>query len=359
MNIKKYGKILKKFFGEDITSENIINFEQKVIDTRPCRIPFENFEIYSNGEVYPCCADMLNYEKPAGSILTQSFNEIWNGEMLTDLRQRVLKGDYSCCKRDICSAYEPFNGEPTDYKKGPKEIKICYDFECNYSCINCRNFIKSNTPEELSLYNNVYLPKILDAAANVKMITLSGSGDPLFSRHSKHLIKELIQKYPDIKIRLHTNGSLMNEETLRELGIENNIYGVSVSLDAATPKTYRKIRRSNAFNKVVKNLEMISEWKKQGKIEWITINFVVQILNYEEMPAFVKLARSLDAKAFFTTYRPWQTSDIYKKYDEIAVFEPHNKYYKKLVKILHNRIFKDEKHCSLEPSLQNIAFEVR
>lgn len=49
----------------------------------------------------------------------------------------------------------------------------------------------------------------------------------------------------------------------------------------------------------MKNLEFISEWKKQGKINLLMLNFVVHLMNYKEMPDFVKLAQRLDAIAFF------------------------------------------------------------
>ena len=40
---------------------------------------------------------------------------------------------------------------------------------------------------------------------------------------------------------------------------------------------------------------------------------------------------------------------------EVAVFEPTNKHYKDFVRIMHNPVFKDKKHCILEPKLFEIA----
>ena len=328
-------------------------FAKKNIDTRPCKKPFECFEIHRNGNVFTCCPDFLKGKFSVGNIEKQDFHEIWNGKILTDLRKRMLKGDFSKCNRNICCIYEPYpEGEiPADYEKGPKDIKISYDFECNYKCITCRDEIRVNTSEKLELFDNVYLPKIIKASKNAKILSLLGSGEPLFSKHSKNLLQKLVKDSPDIKIHLFTNGLYAEEETLRELGILNNIQGFSVSLDAATRETYKKIRGVDAFEKVIKNLEVMSEWKKQGKIEWVTINFVVHLLNYKEMPAFVELAQKLDIMALFSTYRPWKDAKFYKRYREIAVFERKNKYYDDLVRILKNPIFQDKAHCSLEPRL--------
>ena len=338
-----------------VKKENICN---QNMDTRPCRIPFERIEIYPEGVVYTCCHDFLKDKKIAGNFDNQSFKEIWNGKVFNKIRKHLKKGDFSMCRRELCGEYSPYEGEiPPDYKKGPKEIKISYDRECNYKCLTCRDEIVINSPERMKLLENIYLPKILDAVRNAEVITIAGSGDPFFSRHSRHLLKEIIKIRPNIKIRINSNGYFLTEEVLTELGIQNNILGVSVSLDSTKRETYEKILRTDAFDRVIKNLEVMSEWKKQGKIEWIILNFVVHIINYREMPEFVKLAQRLDAIAFFSTYRPWDSCELYKKYDEMAVFEPKHEHYKEFAEMMHNPVFQDKQHCVLEGKLQEIALQ--
>ena len=359
----KYGTILAGaggfcfFCKNNIVSANDDINKNSSFDKRPCRKPFEAFEIYENGEVFTCCADFLKDKRAVGNIETQDIDEIWNGKVITEMRKKVLNGDFSMCNRDICVLYEPCSAEEIspDYTKGPKEIKINYDYECNYNCIKCRDNIIINSPQKQELYDTVYLPKVIKIAQNAEIVSISGSGDPLFSRHSRKLMKGLASTYPDIKFKLMTNGFLMNEKFLKEIGIENNIQGVSVSIDAVNRETYRQILRTDAFDIVMQNLELMSEWKKQGKINWITMNFVVHLMNYKEMPEFVKLAQKLDAIAYFTVYRPTGQTEYKNKYNEIAVFEKTNEHYGELVKILHNPVFKDEKHCYLQPCLLDIA----
>ena len=361
----KYGTVLAGVGGACLLCKNggvifkgkpadIKSFQ---MDTRPCKIPFECLEIHPDGNVYTCCPDFIKGRVPVGNIKEQGYNEIWNGEKLNDFRQKILKGDFSMCNRDICCCYKPCSKDdiPSDYKKGPQEIKICYDFECNYNCITCRDEIKINTPEEMKLYDEVYLPKVVEIAKNAKIVTLSLSGDALFSRHTRKLMRTIAGKYPDIKFYLHTNGYLLDEENLTELGIKDNILWIDVSVDSVKRETYKKILRADGFDRVIKNLELMAEWKKQGKIERITINFVVHLMNYKEMPEFVKLAQRLDAVAFFSAYRPWTSAEYYRLYNEVAVFEPTNKHYKEFVKILKNPIFQDKDHCFLEARLADIA----
>jgi len=333
------------------------NIENPLTETRPCKIPFVFCEIQEHGNVRPCCLDFLKNKTPAQSIENVDLLEVWNGKAFSELREKVIKSDFSMCNRDICTLYTPCSADeiPADYTKGPKEIKICYDYECNYNCLTCRDKVKTNTPEEMKLFDEVFLPKIVKTAANAEVVSVLGSGDPLASRHTRHLIKELIKEYPNIKFNLFTNGFFLDEKNLTELGIQNNIHGLSVSVDSVCRETYKKILRTDAFDIVMKNLELMSEWNHPRKFEWFLINFVVHSMNYKEMPEFVKLAQKLDATAFFTTYRPWGTAEYHKKYNEAAVFEPSNEHYKELVKILHNPIFKDKEHCLLEARLFDIA----
>ena len=326
------------------------------LNTLPCKIPFINAEIALDGNVCTCCSTFLNI-KTTENIVDNDFNEIWNSPTLNELRSRVLNGDYSMCRRDLCCSYTPCSSDdiPSDYKNGPKVIKLSYDSECNNTCITCRDCLKINTPEQNLLYDNIYLPKIINLAKNAEIIGLSGSGDPLFSKHSRNVIKELIKHYPKIKFNLYTNGYLLNEKTINDLGISNNLFLVAVSVDAATRETYRKILRRDAFNIIMKNLKYISELKKQGKIDTLMLNFVVHLMNYKEMADFVKLAKKFDAMAYFSTYTPWHTTEYDKQYDNVAVFEPKNKYYKDFVKILKNSVFNDKEHCLLEPRLQNLS----
>jgi len=341
--------------GSVIFKENTADIKYPQMDTRPCLRPFVNLVLHNEGQVSPCCREFLKCD--AGNIEKQNLDEIWNGEIYTDLRQRILKGDYSMCNRDICCMYMPGSVDeiPSDYKKGPKVFTISYDFECNYRCITCRDTIITNTPQEMALYENVYSPKIKKIIKNVEVINLLGSGDPLFSRYSRHFMSEIVKEKPDIKFLLCTNGFLLDEKNLTDIGIQNNILGILISLNAVNRETYKKILRTDAFDRVMKNIELMAEWKKQGRIEWIRINFVTHLMNYKEMPDFVKLAQKLDITALFTVYRPWETAEYHKRYKEVAVFEPNNKHYKELAEILHNPVFKDEKHCMLEPRLLSIV----
>ncbi|MBQ2645202.1 SPASM domain-containing protein [bacterium] len=316
-----------------------------------CKIPFTHCEIYPDGELWSCCEPFFK-DISFGNIFEKPFNEIWNGKTFNEFRNKMLNGDFSNCHRDLCM-YSPINNIDTIKNcQYPEEILLCYDQECNYKCITCRDEILTYSDEELKKLEHISTKNILPIIKHVDKIIFSG-GDPLASRHARTLIKTVTKINPNIKINLQTQGYYLDKANMEKLGIKK-LDNVSISIHAATRNTYNKIMRKDAFNKIMKNLKFISEGKKQGKIGWIVLNFVVHSMNYKEMPAFVKIAEKYDATAHFWSYKPWPSAEMHKRYNEVAVFEPFHKDYPKLQKILHNPIFKSP-HCILYPELLKIA----
>jgi len=76
-----------------------------------------------------------------------------------------------------------------------------------------------------------------------------------------------------------------------------NFVEVTISLDTANPENYLQIRRMNFFNKVVENLKLLVQRKKELKLNTrIFINSVISHLNYKEIDALIELAKKLWSK---------------------------------------------------------------
>jgi len=67
-----------------------------------CKSPWENIVITPLGDIIPCLCGIGNYV--IGNIYNQPFDEIWNGEKITELRNAILNGDNKFCKQ--CGRYE-------------------------------------------------------------------------------------------------------------------------------------------------------------------------------------------------------------------------------------------------------------
>jgi sulfatase maturation enzyme AslB (radical SAM superfamily) len=112
--------------------------------------------------------------------------------------------------------------------------------------------------------------------------------------------------FPNLSVVLHTNGVLLTPRWWsRFKRIHGNIEKVDISIDAATPGTYATTRRGGNWNVLQSNIRFLCE---QGV--HVVAGFVVQRVNFTEMPEFVRLARTLGAaRVKFSLVLDWHTWD--------------------------------------------------
>lgn len=258
-----------------------------------CSQAFYNIEIYENGDIYNCCPHFQNYI-PIGNLFKMPFDEIWNSKRVQSYRENLLNGDFSMCN-PMCNKINNDEEIKEDCKsfmeKYPRFFAISSDNICNVKCRFCR---EKNLKSELSdkefikKIDSVFLPIMKDA----EFIRFGCSGEPFASTKEKELISRIINKYPQIKVQIFTNGLLANEQTLKKYKLYGKIDSLTVSIHAATKKTYEKIVRGGNFELLVKNLELYSDLKQNGLLNALDFVFVVYKENYTEIPDFIEFAKN-------------------------------------------------------------------
>lgn len=363
--VKNYNilaKILKGTKNEHTEIRPLIKTElsdyiQGVSDTKVCARPFHVLSITPGGFCITCCpAYIRNYT--LGQLSSENFSSIWNNTNAKSLRKALLNGDYCFCDLNTCIQMELTDKnnilnylEDKNTVKPPDTLYMGWDYDCNVACITCRNNIIKNDEQTLKYLQSIE-QGVLEACKNAKLFYTSGNGDPFGSSYASNLIKKVAQNNPDIKFYIHTNGILCTEKRCDELGIKDRISNVIFSIHAAKEETYNKIVRFGNFNKVMENLEWISERKRKGQIKSFILAFVVHKLNYKDMPEFVRIAEKYNATASFRYYRQWANNTEYD-YKDMAVFEKEHPEYPLLVSVLQDNIF-DSPNCNLDPSLRTI-----
>lgn len=318
-----------------------------------CNQPFNRIEIYENGDVYNCCPALVSYHL-IGNIFKTPFSEIWNGEKIQYLRKTILDGDYSLCS-NLCpqkkQGKHQRNAETivNDY---PEEISISTDNACNVRCKICRDefyHTEYNAKKLDKEIDEIWLPIL----KNAKSLRFGCSGEPFASYKEKLLIKRAAAKYPNIKFHIHTNGILTNEKMLKELNIYDKLDTITVSLHSASRWTYNKIVRGGNYGKVMKNLKLYSQMKKEGTLKNFRLVFVVYDENYKDMIDFVKLAKKNNAVACFWGLREVERTKINNNFKKHSIVNSENKHNKNLIKILKNSIF-DSDNVELYPELKEL-----
>lgn len=295
-----------------------------------CAKPFEYLEIEAlvDGKIpcYICCPQLV--PDVVGDFLTQDVDQIWNSEKLQKIRQSIHDESFEYCKQEDCPEIQSdslqdkrlLEGRLWDIavnKKvildgGPKTLNLNYDRTCNLACPSCRtDFISINTDvKERKAIEEIEKKMKDQCMEEAEEFIVCSSGDPFASKHFFSFLKTAdFSKNPKNKIQIVTNGVLFTEDKWNEL---SNIHGkvgmVCVSLDASREVTYKVVRKGGHWSSLMKNLEFIGSLLKKGEIEKFRMDFVVQDLNYREMPEFVDLGARFGAdEVFFQKIVSWDT----------------------------------------------------
>lgn len=150
---------------------------------------------------------------------------------------------------------------------------------CNFRCIHCLyNDTAYDASHDLSDDEALNLADSLINDFGIVQIVLTGG--EIFLRPK--LLMRLIEKFKsnNVGVALATNASLINQEHIDFLSKTLNAYTdrLQISLDGSTYETFKKIRQTDTFPKIVKNIELLA-----GNGLRITAVCTVNRINYHEV----------------------------------------------------------------------------
>lgn len=292
-----------------------------------CSRPFEDFQPTAGGKAYFCCQSWLPV--PIGDYRTETAEAIWNSPTAQELRRSVLDGDYRYCSRMHCSFLVnrslPKRSEVTDPRHRevlekrltvlpwrPKRVLLSHDRSCNLSCPSCRKEMIVAKKDEVDRLNALFETTLAPLLRDATIVNVTGSGDAFGSAHFRYVLKRLNRKeFPRLWVTLQTNGVLFDRKAWEELELEELVSSALVSIDAARKETYTAIRRGGSFERLLENLAFIGELRQARRIRYFRLDFVVQALNFREMPAAVELARAFGCDVMhFQMIRNWGTFSL-------------------------------------------------
>jgi MoaA/NifB/PqqE/SkfB family radical SAM enzyme len=134
--------------------------------------------------------------------------------------------------------------------------------------------------------------KLLPLLHAARTVGLHGAGEPLLYPGLFNLLGRLGPTRTEVGF--NSNGQLLSRAIASRL-VENRLGWISVSLDAATPETYQRIRRRSDFDRLVSKIRVLVEERARrgSSLPRIEINMTLMRVNLPEAPAFVSLAAGL------------------------------------------------------------------
>ena len=311
-----------------------------------CIAPWNMLRIEHSGDCYICTSSFQKFN--LGNIFEKSFEEIWNGDLISEVRKKIiLEGDYSYCRTDLCHKYlkepaplldfsEP-DKEKIAFSKAPSIIFFAFDYSCNQKCVFCRDKVMMMNEAEAQKWLDVLEEKIFPIIKDVKYIEMNHAGEFLDGFLSEKLVSRVLELNPNIKFNIISNGVVLSQEKLKKINLEGRINIVHVSMHSATKETYKKIFRKDNFEIVLKNIEYLKELREKGKIKRFELMFVICSLNYKEIPLFIQLAKKYSAVPSFSLMN-YKGDTVYGyNQSEYEIFSKEHIHYNDFVKVLKSK----------------------
>ena len=205
-------------------------------------------------------------------------------------------------------ALEEFANGVVQLKSSPRMLTIETTSRCNLRCVMCPHGINAvDRPKHMdeSLAN-----KLSSFINQAKHIQLHGIGEPLNSPSFWEMIK-LIPDGCDASI--NTNLTTPDENKLKRLA-DSNILIINLSIDAATPETYKKIRGAN-LDICLNNLNtLVKQVKKKSSNKRIYINMTLMKSNIDEVKLFIDLAKEYQVDGVWLWHLNRWSEDEMKRY---------------------------------------------
>lgn len=325
-----------------------------------CHMPFTQFATGYKGDAFACCCPAW-VPFPVGNLFNaRSAEAVWNSEVAVEIRRSVLDGDFSYCSRTLCSYIAaqklPTKADITDptlrgyidqrkvvLDDVPLMVQLNHDPTCNLACPPCRTEIIAAKAEEQDAYAQAADRVILPLLKRVNgQSYISGGGEAFASKHYRSILAALNRAdYPGLYLYLITNGLLITPQRWGEFPRLPEMIGIlSVSIDAARPDTYERLRCPGKWSTLMRNIEFMAEMRRSGKIRRFQINFVVQEDNYQEILDFVDLGARLGVDDIWfqrlTNYGAYEE----RTFAQADVTSPRHPRHAELLEILRNPVLK-------------------
>lgn len=197
-----------------------------------------------------------------------------------------------------------------------KRIYIEITNKCNLTCKTC---VRNVWNEELGMMDYNLFRKIISDTENLYNCLETHSESSLMDYFSPERVKhkltfffggwgeplmhpDILQMIRDVKARgwqaeLITNGTMLTEEMSLNL-IDAGLDFLWVSLDGATPESYKDVRLGNMLPRILDNLLNLRRIKAFNSAQGphIGVAFVAMKNNIKDLPGIIDICRRLEAK---------------------------------------------------------------
>ncbi len=186
----------------------------------------------------------------------------------------------------------------------PLHIDFEIFFKCNLKCIMCvmglpgKERVKYGDPKARLKFKT--FQKVIDEGVpfGLRSIGFNGINEPLLEGDLIQWIR-YARENGIVDAMFSTNGLLMDAAVSRTL-IASGLTRIMISIDAATPETYARVRGVDAFDKVVDQVRQFVAIRKEMKrrLPLVRVSFIKMKHNIHELELFIDMWK--DTVDFFS-----------------------------------------------------------
>lgn len=308
--------------GDVLAQSNQQRQQQKFFDKNyhglHCQVPWETLGINANGDIFICSSPSW-IPKFVGNILEcDDIYQALNSDVALSIRQEILQGSYTYCNNRLCGFFSKI---PTDSYTAngpvktpgpivesselhvtqiPKNIILDFDYTCNFVCPSCRvELINNNNHHVMAPINDRIAQQIkrliIDQIKHESVTIRWCGGEPFISRVYSDLLEYILANtQADIKHIIQTNGSYLKKKSDLIVKLLPTVKDMRVSFDAACANTYSQVRVNGQWDQLLENVRWLRECIDLVAPDCVlSADFVVQLANHKEIPAFVDLCHDL------------------------------------------------------------------
>jgi len=180
----------------------------------------------------------------------------------------------------------------------PERLTLEMTSYCNLRCWMCpKTAGYVNTPANQIISEEV-IKKVGEILPEIEVLQLSGLWGEVFLHPEVYLRILKMAKAEGCEVRTISNGTLLTPELSGKL-VDTGLDNLTISIDAATKNTYKKIRVGGNFKTLTKQIKKLQKIKKKKSKQRPSIHFgfVGMKSNIYELPDLVRLAGKLGVES--------------------------------------------------------------
>lgn len=230
-----------------------------------------------HGWVRACCQNQYH---PLGNVRQQSLLEIWNGDAVRELRERVGRADYSlgcelCAVRIDMGAADSaflhtFDGlevsEPEP--RWPRQLELALSNACNLQCLMCNGELSSairihreRRPPIPTVYDDRFFEELDLFLPHLERVVFHG-GEPFLGREPLRVMHRLVEMELRPACHVTTNGTQWSERI--DAFLRSVPTHVVISVDGTTAQTVEAVRIGVDHAELLRNVTRLQESAEAG-----------------------------------------------------------------------------------------------